>query len=152
MDRKHYGKGRNCSLRAISPFPTVFFRRHVLQTGKKQGLFGKGLMYHSTNVFKELYVKMIAKIYSEKNLMGVCNLVYFWTCIDLIHITPPVTAKEFDGSHQSRYAKCIMYLGNSPFSTNEIANNWNIFLVDLWVIQTIPDSKFHSFILDFGSR
>ena len=24
MGRKHYGKRRNCSLRAISPFPTVF--------------------------------------------------------------------------------------------------------------------------------
>ena len=24
MGRKHYGKSRNCSLRAISPFPTVF--------------------------------------------------------------------------------------------------------------------------------
>ena len=36
------GKGRNCSLRAISPFPTVF-KRLVEQTRKKQGLFGKGL-------------------------------------------------------------------------------------------------------------
>ena len=31
--RKHCGKRRNCSLRAISPFPTV-----VLQTCKNQGL------------------------------------------------------------------------------------------------------------------
>ena len=33
MGRKHYGKRRNCSLRSISPFPTVFSRdlngRHV---------------------------------------------------------------------------------------------------------------------------
>ena len=43
MGRNYSGKRRNCSLRAISPFPTVFskdlYRRHV----KKQGLFGKGL-------------------------------------------------------------------------------------------------------------
>ena len=43
MGRKHCGKRRNCSLRAISPFPTVFSKdlhcRHV----KIQGLFGKGL-------------------------------------------------------------------------------------------------------------
>ena len=45
MGRKHCGKKRNCLLRAISPFPTVFFKRLVLQTRKKQGLFGKGLMY-----------------------------------------------------------------------------------------------------------
>ena len=40
--RKHCGKRRNCSLRAISPFPTVFsndlYRRHV----KNLGLFWKG--------------------------------------------------------------------------------------------------------------
>ena len=33
MGRKQCGKGRNCSLRAVSPFPTVFskdlYRRHV---------------------------------------------------------------------------------------------------------------------------
>ena len=40
--RKHCGKRRNCSLRAISPFLTVF-KRLVLQTRKNQGLFGKGL-------------------------------------------------------------------------------------------------------------
>ena len=42
MYRKHCGKKRNCSLRAISLFPTVFKRR-VPQTCKNQGLFWKGL-------------------------------------------------------------------------------------------------------------
>ena len=42
MGRKHCGKRRNCSLRAISPFPTVFSRL-LLQTHKNQDLFGKGL-------------------------------------------------------------------------------------------------------------
>ena len=40
--RKHCGKRRNCSLRAISPFPTVFskdlYRRHV----KTRDCLGKG--------------------------------------------------------------------------------------------------------------
>ena len=36
------GKRRNCSLREISPFSTVF-KRLVLQTHKNQGLFKKGL-------------------------------------------------------------------------------------------------------------
>ena len=40
--RKHGGKRRNCSLRVISPFPSVF-KRFVLQIRKKHGLFGKGL-------------------------------------------------------------------------------------------------------------
>ena len=41
MGRKHYREKEN-SLRAISPFPSVF-KRFVLQTRKNQGLFGKGL-------------------------------------------------------------------------------------------------------------
>ena len=43
---KHCGKRRNCSLRAISPFPSVY-KRHALQTRKNQGLFGEGLKGHS---------------------------------------------------------------------------------------------------------
>ena len=42
--RKHSGKRRNCSLRAISPIPTVFSKRLVLQIRKDNGFFGKGLM------------------------------------------------------------------------------------------------------------
>ena len=43
MGRKHCGKRRNCSLRAISPFPTVFSKkdlycRHV----KTSACLGKG--------------------------------------------------------------------------------------------------------------
>ena len=53
----------------------------------------------SANVFNELCVKKTAKIYSEKNVTGVCNPVYFRLCIDLMHITPPISAEGFDGSH-----------------------------------------------------
>ena len=60
----------------------------------------------STNVFNELCVKITAKIFSEKNLTWLCNLVYFWLCINLMHITPPVTALGFNGSHHPRYAEC----------------------------------------------
>ena len=38
----------NCSLRALSPFPTVFFKGLVMQTRKNQGLFGKELTYSHT--------------------------------------------------------------------------------------------------------
>ena len=47
MSRKHCGKRRNCSLQAISPFPSVF-KRLVLQTRKNQGLFWKGITPHCT--------------------------------------------------------------------------------------------------------
>ena len=39
IGRKHCGKRRKCSLRATSPV----FKRLVLQTRKKKGLFGNGL-------------------------------------------------------------------------------------------------------------
>ena len=40
-----------------------------------------------------------AKIYYEKS-NGVCNVVYFRLCIDLMHITPPFTAEGYDASHE----------------------------------------------------
>ena len=59
MDRKHCGKRRNCSLRAISPFSTVFSKdlncRHV----KNQGLFGKGLK-----------VKLFPKLDEKRGING----------------------------------------------------------------------------------
>ena len=46
---KHCGKRRNCSLWAISPFPTVFFKSFILQTRKNQGLCGYGLRVYWGN-------------------------------------------------------------------------------------------------------
>ena len=48
MGREHCGKRRNCSLRATSPFSSVF-KRLVLQTRKNHGLFGKGLRQSDDN-------------------------------------------------------------------------------------------------------
>ena len=52
--RKHGVKGRNCSLQAISSFPTVFSKglhsRHI----KNLGLFGKGLNMISVISLKQL--------------------------------------------------------------------------------------------------
>ena len=42
MGRKHCAKRRNCSLRAISPFPSVF-KRLVSQGHQKESLCGNGL-------------------------------------------------------------------------------------------------------------
>ena len=40
--RKHCGKRRNCSLRAISPFPTVFSKDWYSKHVKTRPCFGKG--------------------------------------------------------------------------------------------------------------
>ena len=42
MDRKHCGKRRNCSLRAISPFPTVFSKDLYCKHAKTRACLGKG--------------------------------------------------------------------------------------------------------------
>ena len=44
--------------------------------------------------------------HSEK-IITVCNVVYFRSCIGLMHILTPVTAEGFDGSHHPRFAECI---------------------------------------------
>ena len=42
MGRKHWGKRRNCSLRAISPFPTVFSKDLYCRHVKTRACLGKG--------------------------------------------------------------------------------------------------------------
>ena len=42
MDRKHCGKRRNCSLRAISPFPTVFSKDFYCRHMKTRACLGRG--------------------------------------------------------------------------------------------------------------
>ena len=87
--RKLYGR-RKCSLRAISPFPSVF-KRLVLHTCKNQGLFRKGLnishiaVYNLTmgllfNFVIRFSVKVnlfsgIEKEGFENIVMGLCNTV-----------------------------------------------------------------------------
>ena len=56
----------------------------------------------STNVFNVSCVKITAK---KKILTGICYPVYFRLCIDLMDITPSVTAEGFDDSDHPRYAE-----------------------------------------------
>ena len=42
MGRKHCGKRRNCSLQAISPFPTVFSKDLCCRHVKTRACLGKG--------------------------------------------------------------------------------------------------------------
>ena len=54
----------------------------------------------STNVFNELCVKIsLLRPIKTKKIITVRNAVYFRLCINLVHILPPVTAEELDGSH-----------------------------------------------------
>ena len=63
MVRKHCGKRRNCSLRAISPFSHCVFKRLALQTRKNQGFFRKGL-----NIFKTQWYTKLNKLFALHNV------------------------------------------------------------------------------------
>ena len=62
----------------------------------------------STNAFNEMCVKISLRRSLPKNVIAVCNAVYFRLCIDLMHILPPVTAEGFDGSHHPRFTECYL--------------------------------------------
>ena len=64
MGRKYRGKRRNCPIRTISPFLTVFLRL-ILQTRKNQGLFGKRLSFK-----KEMFIILATLILSHANLVN----------------------------------------------------------------------------------
>ena len=49
--------------------------------------------------FNESCVKITLLRSKKKILTGICNAVYFRLCIDLMHITLPVTAEGCDCSH-----------------------------------------------------
>ena len=61
------------------------------------------------NTFKKRFERILcqensAKIYSETNSKG-GNAVFFRLCIGLMHITPPITGKGFDGSYHPKCAE-----------------------------------------------
>ena len=75
----------------------------------------------SQKIFHELCVKITLLRSSSKKILTVCNAVYFRLCIDLMHITPPVTAEGIDGSHHPRYAECLRSSSLNHF-VNEIVS------------------------------
>ena len=64
MGRKHYGKRRNCSLKAISPFPTACSKDlHCKQ-------YKQGLVCKMVKTVKEMtFIKVVHK--SRKQLFGI---------------------------------------------------------------------------------
>ena len=62
MGRKHCGKRRNCSLRAISPFPTVFSKDFYYRLVKK------GLVWERVNVH------VLSKFLSDNHAYKSCHV------------------------------------------------------------------------------
>ena len=60
MGRKYFGKRRNCSFQAISPFPTVFSKDLHCRRVKNQGLFGKGLPFPKQQILDSSKLKEFA--------------------------------------------------------------------------------------------
>ena len=80
---------------------------------------------HYKNAFNKRFSRIVcqsnsAKIYPEK-ILTVCNAVYFRLCIDLMHITPSVTAEGFDVSHHPRYAEWYAIRISYKYEKNHLA-------------------------------
>ena len=84
MGRKHCGKRRNCSLRAISPFPTVFSKDLYCRHIKNQRLSGKGLTVENDNfhffyVLKKLICNCLFVVFNTNSIKSaqysVCGIL-----------------------------------------------------------------------------
>ena len=74
----------------------------------------------STNFFNELCVKItLLKCILKKNSSRGKEL-YFCLCIGLMHITPPVSAKGYYGSHHPSCAKCIKMASILYFKSHDL--------------------------------
>ena len=67
MGRKHCGKRRNCSLRPISPFPTVFSKDLYWKHVKSRACLGKG--YKKSVVLLYAYTQMIGNASCVKEVI-----------------------------------------------------------------------------------
>ena len=87
--RKHCGRRRNCSLREISPFLTVFSKDLYCRHVKNQGLFGKELTHSLTTKLKAFadeklnVTKLVISVFDRvENIVGtreiacICNFSF----------------------------------------------------------------------------
>ena len=95
--RKHCGKRRNCSLRAISPFPIVFPKRLLSQGRQKETLCGNGL--------KQL---MTFEKVKRKRQMLLTNILSFFNIV-----FQPFRTKNYYGIHMRHLllvvCKCFQF-------------------------------------------
>ena len=76
--RKHCGKRRNCSLQAISPFPTVFSKDLYCRHVKTRACFWKGLTLPETSLGSDMSaVHIVLKTLGEKEKILVTSKFSF---------------------------------------------------------------------------
>ena len=107
MGRKHCGKRRNCSFRAISRFPTVFSIDWCCMTHKNQGLFGKGLRIKNVVVAQnnnDRHYKAIA----WKKLIQFCRLIN--TTVTFSQISPGFykSSVQVLSKHCGKWRNCTL--------------------------------------------
>ena len=112
MGRKHCGKRRNCSLQAISPFPSVF-KRLVSQGHQKVSLCGNGLkhcgtrriMLSSFNPKTDLAIGATCKCWGRKEFY--CLKVFFnadrFSMFFFFFITDPQRENQQPMHHHQTY-------------------------------------------------
>ena len=124
MGRIHCGKRRNCSLRAICPFPSVF-KRLILQTRKNQGLFGKGLSNESTNC-------LICLATQKLDLMLVYFLLFIVTFSCPSEQRPKMTVSCYRGIVQGYRTKLPRVLPGSLTCSAYSTIAWDPGLQSYW--------------------
>ena len=84
---------------------------HRLFDGILKVVFNVLVEFYTVNrrIFRQRMIRCtcISTRHNSAFLTGVCDAVYFRLCMDLMHITPPVTAEGFGGSHHPRYAEWV---------------------------------------------
>ena len=83
MGRKHCGKRRNCSSRAISPFPTVFSKGLFPRSVKRRHCVGMELRYKQTQNISSAEQTANTVLYHIDREEGPLNLVKLKDQIDL---------------------------------------------------------------------
>ena len=107
MGRKHCGKRRNCSLRAISPFPTVFSKDLCCRHVKTRACLGKG--YNMIQFASGYVILMMVRVnlvrqvsvLTEKNIATVKTLIEE----DARYTVQEI--QEFSGIHSSSVLKIL---------------------------------------------
>ena len=75
MGRKHCVKRRNCSLRAISPFPAVFSKGLYCRHVKTRACLGKSYLFPKRQNFGQIEIESICRRQNECD----CKIeILFW--------------------------------------------------------------------------
>ena len=111
LSRKHCGKRRNCWLRAISSFPTMFFLfpQCLLLMHQNGYLWSKGLMRTSLNFFLWLNFSLVRKLFNP-----------FWNKSLFLHVYSVNLSKTRWEKGESAHKEQFLFCHRVFYSSGEL--------------------------------